>query len=46
MIEPRLDGYTPEDVQRIRRYFQDVGNETKLRELQHVADLAANNSDK
>ena len=42
MIEPRLDGYTPEDVQRIAsRYFQDVGNETKLRELQHVADLAA-----
>ena len=42
MIQPSLDGYTPEDVQRIAsRYFQDVGNETKLRELQHVADLAA-----
>ena len=42
MIQPRLDGYTPEDVQRIAsRYFNDVGNEAKRRELQHVADLAA-----
>ena len=42
MIQPSLDGYTPEDVQRIAsRYFNDVGNEAKRRELQHVADLAA-----
>ena len=42
MIKPRLDGYTPEDVQRIcSRYFQDPTNEAKRRELQYVADLAA-----
>ena len=42
MIKPSLDGYTPEDVRRIAsRYFNDVGNEAKRRELQHVADLAA-----
>ena len=43
MIEPDLTGYKPEDVQRIcSRYFQDPMNEAKRRELQYVADLAAN----
>ena len=42
MIQPSLDGYTPEDIRRIAsRYFNDVGNEAKRRETQHVADLEA-----
>ena len=41
-MEPTLGGYTPEQVQRLcAMHFRDIGNESVRKELQRVADLAA-----
>jgi hypothetical protein len=41
-MEPTLGGYTPEQVQSLcAMYFRDMTNERVAKELQRVADLAA-----
>jgi hypothetical protein len=39
-MEPTLDGYTPEQIQRlVARYFRDMSDESAQVALQHVADV-------
>ena len=39
-MEPTLDGYTPEQIQRlVARYFRDMSDESARVALQHVADV-------